>query len=216
MRMWETGHQGRDRMLWGQTPGWSNLLYGVGVGVALNLTPEGWWGQTQGGDGLMIGKMLRQRKQHLQSFRGQGFPGCPESKESPTMQETWVWSLIGTIPWGRKWQPTPVFLPGEPHGQSSKEGYNPWGCKELDTTEWLTLSLSFICIESWCCMLLKNHIVQLKYIQFLFVSHTSIKLGGKGKKKNKKASISSWENSSLETKPAGCWPGTSSLQNCKK
>ena len=35
----------------------------------------------------MIGKMLRQRKQHLQRLRGQGFPGCPESKESPTMQE---------------------------------------------------------------------------------------------------------------------------------
>ena len=35
----------------------------------------------------MIGKMLRQRKQHLQRLRGQGFPGCPGSKESPTMQE---------------------------------------------------------------------------------------------------------------------------------
>ena len=31
--------------------------------------------------------------------------------------------------------PTPVFLPGECHGQRSLEGYSPWGCKELDTTE---------------------------------------------------------------------------------
>ena len=36
-----------------------------------------------------------------------------------------------------KWQPTPVFLPGESHGQRSLVGYSPWGRKELDTTEWL-------------------------------------------------------------------------------
>ena len=42
------------------------------------------------------------------------------------------------IPWRRKWQPSPVFLPGEFHGQSSLAGYSPWGRKELDTTERLT------------------------------------------------------------------------------
>ena len=35
----------------------------------------------------------------------------------------------------RKWQPTPVFFPGESHGQKSLTGYSPWGCTELDTTE---------------------------------------------------------------------------------
>ena len=35
----------------------------------------------------------------------------------------------------RKWQPTPVFLPGESHGQRSLVGYSPWGHKESDTTE---------------------------------------------------------------------------------
>ena len=35
----------------------------------------------------------------------------------------------------RKWQPTPVFLPGKSHGWSSLVGYCPWGRKELDTTE---------------------------------------------------------------------------------
>ena len=39
------------------------------------------------------------------------------------------------IPWRRKWQPTPVFLPGESHGKRSLAGYSPWGCKESDTTE---------------------------------------------------------------------------------
>ena len=42
---------------------------------------------------------------------------------------------VGKIPWRRKWQPTPVFLPGESHGQRSLAGYSPWGCKESDTTE---------------------------------------------------------------------------------
>ena len=42
------------------------------------------------------------------------------------------------IPWRREWQPTPVFLPGEFHGQRSPAGYSLWGCKESDTTERLT------------------------------------------------------------------------------
>ena len=40
--------------------------------------------------------------------------------------------------WRRKWQHTPVFLPGESHGQRSLEGYSPWGRKESDTIERLT------------------------------------------------------------------------------
>ena len=39
------------------------------------------------------------------------------------------------IPWRRKWQPTPVFLPGESHGQKSLVGYSPWNCEESDMTE---------------------------------------------------------------------------------
>ena len=42
---------------------------------------------------------------------------------------------LGRFPWRRKWQPTPVFLPGESHGQRSLVGYSLWGCKESDTTE---------------------------------------------------------------------------------
>ena len=44
---------------------------------------------------------------------------------------------VGKIPWRRAWQPTPVFLPGEFHGQRSLVGYSPWGRTELDTTEQL-------------------------------------------------------------------------------
>ena len=42
---------------------------------------------------------------------------------------------VGKIPWRRKWQPTPVFLPGKSHGQRSLAGYSPWGHRESDTTE---------------------------------------------------------------------------------
>ena len=45
---------------------------------------------------------------------------------------------VGKIPWRRKWQPAPVFLPGESHGQKSLVGYSPRGLKELDTTEWVS------------------------------------------------------------------------------
>ena len=44
---------------------------------------------------------------------------------------------VGKLPWRRAWQPTPVFLPEESHGQRSPAGYSPWGLKELDTTEQL-------------------------------------------------------------------------------
>ena len=44
--------------------------------------------------------------------------------------------------WRRKWQPTPVFLPGEPHGQRSLAAYSPKGCKESDTIEQLSMKHS--------------------------------------------------------------------------
>ena len=46
-------------------------------------------------------------------------------------------SWVGKIPWRRNWQPPPVFLPGESHGQKTLAGYSPRGHKELDTTEQL-------------------------------------------------------------------------------
>ena len=45
-------------------------------------------------------------------------------KNLPAVQETWVDPWIGKIPWRRAWQPTPVFLPGESHGQRTLTGYS--------------------------------------------------------------------------------------------
>ena len=61
-------------------------------------------------------------------------------KRLPAMQETNPW--VGKIPWRKKWQPTPMFWPGESHGQRGLLGYSPGRHKESDTTERLTLSLS--------------------------------------------------------------------------
>ena len=38
---------------------------------------------------------------------------------------------VRKIPWRRKWQPAPAFLPGESHGQWSLVGYSPWGCRRV-------------------------------------------------------------------------------------
>ena len=42
---------------------------------------------------------------------------------------------VGKFLWRTEWQSTPVFLPGEFHGQRSLAGYSPWGHKELDMTD---------------------------------------------------------------------------------
>ena len=62
-------------------------------------------------------------------------------KNPPAMQETWVRFLGWEDPWRRERLPTSIFWPGEFHGP-----YSPWGCKELDTTE--RLSLFFLWIPS--------------------------------------------------------------------
>ena len=50
---------------------------------------------------------------------------------------------VRKIPRRRKWQATPVFLPGKSHGQRSLAGYHPWSRKELDTTEQPSMHMDF-------------------------------------------------------------------------
>ena len=68
-----------------------------------------------------------------------GFPGGASGKESARQCRRHkrcrfnLW--VRKIPLRSSWQPTPVFLPGESHGQRSLAGYSPWSCKESDMTE---------------------------------------------------------------------------------
>ena len=72
------------------------------------------------------------------------FPPCylPGTKLSVCLQcrRPGVDPWVGKISWRRKWQPTPAFLPGKSHGWRNLVGYSPWGHKESDMTERLTLN----------------------------------------------------------------------------
>ena len=73
---------------------------------------------------------------------------------------------VRKIPWRRKWQPTPVFLPGKPHGQRSLASYRPWGHKESDMTEWLNNNRIqtgvWFCRSYFTLKLLPSHLVCLR------------------------------------------------------
>ena len=62
-------------------------------------------------------------------------------KNLNAMWEIWVQSWVRKNTWKGEWLLTPVFLPREFHGQRSLVSYGPWGRKESDKTERLTLSL---------------------------------------------------------------------------
>ena len=66
----------------------------------------------------------------------EGFPGGSDGKASAcNAGDLGLIPGSGRIPWRRKWQPTPVLLPGKFHVWRSLVGYSPWGRKEWDMTE---------------------------------------------------------------------------------
>ena len=80
-----------------------------------------------------------------------GFPGSARDKEFACQcrrhkrQRFDPW--VGKIPWRRKWQPTPVLLPGESHRQRSLAGYSPWAHKESDMIKQLSSSSKYKLIQ---------------------------------------------------------------------
>ena len=77
------------------------------------------------------------------------------------MRETWVRSLVQKIPWRRKWQPIPVFLPGESQGRGSLVGYSPQGRKESDTAERLHFHLESMKTKSFIELLNFENTLQI-------------------------------------------------------
>ena len=69
---------------------------------------------------------------------------------------------VRKIPWRRKWQPTPVFLPGKSHGRRSLVGYSSWGCKESNMTYWLN----------------NNHKIYIYVYSLFHKGHTLLKARG--------------------------------------
>ena len=74
---------------------------------------------------------------------------------------------FGKIPWRREWLPIPVFLPEKAHGQRNLVGYSPWGRKESDTTEQLTLVCSLMCYFSIICLVMLSACFERSNIAFL-------------------------------------------------
>ena len=75
------------------------------------------------------------------------FPGGSDGKASVYNAgrpgfDPWVWKIC----WRRKWQSTPVLLPGKSHGQKSLISYSPWGRNELDMTEQLHFHFQWISV----------------------------------------------------------------------
>ena len=74
---------------------------------------------------------------------------CSDGKELWQYRRSRFDPWVGKIPWSGKWQPTPVFFPGAFHRQRSVVGYSPWGHKESDTIEWLTLAVQKLLIVTF-------------------------------------------------------------------
>ena len=81
----------------------------------------------------------------MSTIRYQGLPRLFSCEESVCQCRKWRYCpLVGKIPCRRKWQPSPVFLPGESHGQKSLAGCSPWGHKRVKH-DLATKQLLFTC-----------------------------------------------------------------------
>ena len=96
----------------------------------------------------------KKKKKHLKEAGGRGTPYLEKVNKRITLNFSsdgvpcWLrWSRVclqckkpgfdlwvRKIPWRKKWQPTPIFLPGKSIGQRSLADYSPWGHKSTDTT----------------------------------------------------------------------------------
>ena len=93
------------------------------------IVPGGWTQHDKGCVGI-----------HLQLTTLQEFPRWLSGKESACQRRKRGFSpWLGKIPWRRKWQPPPVFLPGKSHGERSLAVYSLWGRKESDMAERLSM-----------------------------------------------------------------------------
>ena len=107
----------------------------------------------------------------------------------PAMQETCVRTLGLEDPWRSKWQPTSVFLPGEFHRQRSLAGCSPWGRKEPDMTERLSLTLReelrkgvINILNSLERRKIRHKFLVVEYIVFFLREAILLNLGAKKKK----------------------------------
>ena len=94
-------------------------------------------------DNVELGGWLQEGRNKQYLMQGIDFPGGLDGKASAYNVGD-LGSIPGKIPWRRKWQPTPVFLPGKSHGQRGLVGYSPWVTKSWT---WLSdFTLCKVCV----------------------------------------------------------------------
>ena len=137
-RIWQPG-----RLRLGQVGGWD---WGGALGSQKETGQSKVLCGSQTGKGARLGSLGRSRKGWGE---GNGTPRQYSCLENPMDGGAWWTAVHGVaksqtrlsnftftfMHWRRKWQPTPVFLPGESQGRRSLVGCRLWGCTELDTTE---------------------------------------------------------------------------------
>ena len=88
---------------------------------------------------ILLNTNSQKKKKGKAKLPSQGFPGGKESScKFLRCGRCGFSSWVRKIPWRRKQQLTPLFLPGKFHGQRSLVGYSPWGHKQSNTTEGLS------------------------------------------------------------------------------
>ena len=134
---WERLKAGRE----GDDRGWDGWMASPTQWIWVWVNSRSWWWTGRPG---VLQSMGLQRIWHdwvaelnwTEDGCTLGFPGGSDGKESACNAGD-PGSILGKILGNpREWQSTPIFLPGEFHGQRSLVGYSPWGCKELDMTEY--------------------------------------------------------------------------------
>ena len=98
-------------------------------------------------------------KEYPLSRNKSGFPRWLSGKESACQcRRPGFAPWVGKIPWRRKWEPTPVFLPGKSHGQRSLVGDSPWGHKRVGCRKNQSVYRFLICI--WFLFILEFELNQ--------------------------------------------------------
>ena len=125
--------QSRTRLKWLSS---SSSLWSVSQAL---LQYTGHFRFCSGLKGHMVRNTTLRRWINTNMYKEMGFPGGASGKE-PICQcrRCGFDPCIGKIPWRRAWQATPVFLPGESHGQRSLAGYSPWVVKSQTQLKWLS------------------------------------------------------------------------------
>ena len=140
-RTWVLGSCPQLQQLLPQSGTVFNFLWALSGVLSIEFTPakqvSPWCGQNCGAQGLLF--FFFNFYFVLEYSLLMGFPDGASGKESTCQGRRWKrhgfdpW--VRKIPWRKKWQTIPVFLPGESHGQWSVVGYSPWRCKESNMTE---------------------------------------------------------------------------------